>query len=1209
MSLAGLITGRDVERLPVESFRNVMNTLLKVEASLHGVPLSDLNLTSKEFVSDAGIDARIKWPKEVKHDVLPAGESVIQYKTGKLTKKTFREELQKSGVRDALDAGYFYLTMSALDNNDKQATFAQKSLKAACEEQGIDPDKCRIFFAEQIATWVCRHPSVIIMPEFGKGLPAFITVAQWRKLRDLANPWKPDQPRQEIIDQVQTLLKKETIDPTIRIEGWAGVGKTRLALEAIDQAGISERAIYTTNADSSKVEELLARIQGDPRSSAIIVVDECTRDRQEVLASYARLAAGRLRLLCVGPGETPYRSPAETANLYVLGQLSPESLTDALRAAAARPLRHEVEQVAVRLAGGFVKLAFFIVDVLRRNADIPITELREMYYVRQFLRRFMDPSKLRVLEGISIFTRLGWEEALRAEAEAVANYLQVPFADFQAAVKSLKNRGVIVPRGRYIYVTPELLATDAAVELWEEQGPRLISIVPRSAGAGPTRELLKRLAMIAEHPGARRAVEMLLSEEGLFKTLGELDDEFRGELFGILASGVPGAAADVLARIIERTTRDTLRDFGKGRRNVMWAIESLLRWPESSLRAARSLRALALAENESIGNNATAIFAEYFHVRLSRSPLPFMDRLPLIDELIEADDETGRLLAVRCASAALSTFESRSGGNLDDVSGRVYPKEWRPKTWEDYWEALLAVVERLQTVSRCGTSESSCQARKALLGSVYALANVGIPNKAIEILESIEPEDDSERVEILESCAGVQKASGRPLNPEEIEKLEIVKRRAFKETYFDRLRRWIGRRPHADFEAEGKPGFEYADHMTRELAEEGLKGGVTDEEFKWLASREAINVWPFGMRLGELDADLRFLPRIVASSKDDNPGSLATSYLRGVAIARGPAASEGLLDELALNRPQLAFTCTWQSEASDSGFDRLVRLVESAAVPPEQMGFLIYGGWSVKLSGDQIAKVVDLTMRGEFEKVLEPAMGMLFQHLEKFPQSITQLEPLIWTLLEAERARARKMTEWEWGQLAERVATRDPTRMVRIVIQMFAADLFIPLEHDPALKALRAATEANSAAAWDLVGPALLGHDKIATGLIVALHQWYGELIPADTLIEWAKANQPHGPFIVARLLHVSNAPMPERARALILTFRDDKDLRTEILSNLETGGWVGPYSGYIEAKLQIVEGWTRDPDPAIRSWAAEVAVSMRKTLQRQRVLEEEGYL
>jgi hypothetical protein len=134
----------------------------------------------------------------------------------------------------------------------------------------------------------------------------------------------------------------------------------------------------------------------------------------------------------------------------------------------------------------------------------------------------------------------------------------------------------------------------------------------------------------------------------------------------------------------------------------------------------------------------------------------------------------------------------------------------------------------------------------------------------------------------------------------------------------------------------------------------------------------------------------------------------------------------------------------------------------------------------------------------------------------------------------------------------------------------------------------------------------MLEGGKVGAGLVVALSQWYGELIPTQVLISWAKANQPRGPWIVARILNVKQAPLPERARALILEFKDDHDVRNQIVANLGSGTWVGPFSGYIDQELNTVRGWAQDADQAIRSWANEVAKRLKKQLEKQKVIEEE---
>src|SRR5262249_27094431 len=152
---------------------------------------------------------------------------------------------------------------------------------------------------------------------------------------------------------------------------------------------------------------------------------------------------------------------------------------------------------------------------------------------------------------------------------------------------------------------------------------------------------------------------------GLFPSLKELDDPFLSEVFRILSSALPIEAADQLTELVVGALREELLDFKMGRRDVVWALESLVRWPETSLKAARVLMKLALSETEEIANNATAIFAQFFHVFLSGSPIPLMDRFVLIDELLTRDDPESRMLAARAVSGALESHEHRMGGETD----------------------------------------------------------------------------------------------------------------------------------------------------------------------------------------------------------------------------------------------------------------------------------------------------------------------------------------------------------------------------------------------------------------------------------------------------------------------------------------------------------------------------------------------------------------
>jgi len=199
------------------------------------------------------------------------------------------------------------------------------------------------------------------------------------------------------------------------------------------------------------------------------------------------------------------------------------------------------------------------------------------------------------------------------------------------------------------------------------------------------------------------------------------------------------------------------------------------------------------------------------------------------------------------------------------------------------------------------------------------------------------------------------------------------------------------------------------------------------------------------------------------------------------------------------------------------------------------------------------------------------------------------------------------MVDWEWGQLAEIVSARNPARMVKVIIKMFESAAFVPLHNDDTLKALRLATAADPIATWDLVANEMLKGGIAGSRLVVALSQWYGELIPTDVLITWAKGHPERGPWLVARILNVQQAPLSERARALLLEFMGNRSVQEEIVANLESGGWVGPFSGFLKQKLEIAKVWSEDADPTIRLWASTVVKGLEKQWQEQKVREEEA--
>jgi hypothetical protein len=1202
MSPTGLVPGSAISGLGHEQFRAVLNRLLTVEACIHKVPLTDLDLSCRDNDPDAGIDARVRWPPGSSHDVLRPGDTVLQYKSGKITLADIEKEFSKPGVRKCLLNGGRYVLLVGHDYVENDANRRRKKLEQLCRKRRISIKRSEVLFGSQIARWVSRHPSVIVTPELGLGYPGFVTVEVWLRHPQHQNPWQPDDARLAIIEQIRSFARRETSSYVMRIEGAAGVGKTRAALEGLRYPGIAETAVYSPNADESRVTDLLTMIQGNPEAEALVVVDECDRDRQETLRSYADIAGGRLRLLCVGLTDSMSQSVVASPEVFVLVPLSESTIREIL-ATAVGTITKEVSDIAVRLAGGYVKLALFITYYVSQDKDIPAAELAKIDNVRTFLKRFVDSETRRALQLLSLLARVGWEEELKDEAEALAKYFDVSMADFRHGAKELRDRGVVVPRGRYLYVSPDLLAISAAADLWDEIGPGLIDIVTALPREGPRRELLRRLASMGSQPKVTEAVKGLLGTAGLFKTLSDLDDEFRSEAFAILASALPDAAITVLERIIDRAPRETLTDFRKGRRNVVWAIESLLRWPSTSLAAARSLMSLALSENETWGNNATGIFCGYFQMNLSGSPIPFTDRLSLIDELIERNDSISRLLAEKAVASGLTVHEFRSGTNVDRFSGRPYPDEWRPRTWQELWSAREAAVERLDRISE-GQDEAATNARSKLINAALALVSQGMVKQSIQILEKIDPQTDKEKRQLLDVARRLERDLKDRFSAEQIEQLHAIADKCFDSGYFGRLKRWTGRLLHTDFNLDDpNAGDRETSRQIHALAEEGYKHGISDLELTWLASPEAENVWVFGFRLGQIDESHSFLDRIVSVSPQNVNALLFASYIVGRANEEGESFRDEVLDRLTATHPILAFAGTWRGAGSRKGLDRVLGLVQSGQVPVESLGHLAWGGWSHSLSTDDVIRLAN-SMLDSNESVLRDSISsVLMNLLSRQPDSIEKAERAIWRLIEIKPDRS---WEWQWGKLASKMVHHDPKRVVSTIVKFFEDDDFVPISADETMKTLQMATSEDPRSAWEVVGGTMLKDDRIAMRLLISLSGTYGDLIPTDMLISWAKNNLPRGPLIVSRIISIRQSPLPERARALILNFPNDPRIKNQFVATLQTGFSIGPFSDRINTDLSIAEGWAKDSNAIIRSWAHGLIRGIKAQLKRQKTLEEE---
>jgi hypothetical protein len=1196
-----LLDGEDVARLNNQEFPSIMNALLTAEAGRWHVPLVDLDLSTRTTDSDAGIDARVKWPVDG-HHILKPGENVIQYKSGKLSLRQLRTEFRKPGVQAALKNGGAYLVLVGKDYGRKDVIrLREKELRKLCARKKIPSRRAAILFGSAIARWISRYPAVVARPELRQNIHEFITVERWRKDNtQMSNPFKPDPERSETIKRVHEFLDSSTGESTFRLEGPAGVGKTRLALEAVADPRYESRTLYALNADDPTVQPFLSWIYSDAEKSSIAVIDECDATRQDTLAPYAANSQGRLKLICVGGSEALYKTaPPDVSPRYQLHPLG-DSYIEAILHEAFPSAPNELIQLSVRLSGGYVKLAMFISGIMDKHGPVAPLVLTEAPTIRQFLHRFVPTETVKGLQVLSLLARVGWEEDLQEEARTIAKFVNLPFAKLQAAVRLLRKQGVVVPRGRYLYVSPDLLAVEAAADLWDEKGSRLIDLVLK-LNPSPRRQLLRRLAMMGEHDEVKKAVGRILSRKGLFPTLKQLDEPFLGEVFRILSHAVPDAASDLLEELVFPASKKDLLDFEYGRREVLWAIESLRRWPSTSLTAARIAMRLALDETEKLGNNATAIFKGFFHVFLSGSPVPLMERFVLIDELLTSNHPAARMLAVTALGATLELDESRSGGEIDELSQKPFPPEWRPEKNSDVWEPRRKALGYLENIGH-GSDEAAVAARRERIWSTRALLKYGQADDALEVLESSTPKTDEERRAVLESCDWLSKVQRLPSDFQG--RIQTVREAAFGSDYFSRLRRWVGKRVHGDFNMDSASGYAEADKRVQQLAEEGFNQGVSETELKWLASPDAEHVWIFGHRLGELDLKGKLFSQIIKVSPDDINCMLLASYIRGRGVVCGDETREMMLNALIEEKPGAAFGATWRNDATIAGAERVIKLVSSGRVAGTTLRVLLYGAWANKLPTTYTIKILTLMLDTEPQANAEPVLGIIDQSVRAGQITITEFGDAVWRALETKAKPHSPNFDYHWAQVAQHVAALDPARFARIFVSFFESDSTW-LGTDSAQNVLGNVTRSNPKPVWEVIGPALARKDATGLRLLIKLQHWFGELVPPELLLPWARKHGRRGVLIVISLLN-PKAGLSETARRLVKETSKPDEILSSFAAAIGTGVFAGPVSNHMEGELPILEKWAQDEEPRIRNFAKLALKYQQKRIQRQKLLEEE---
>lgn len=1197
----------EIERLDNIRFGEFMNRLLRAEGSSVGISQDNIETTVRQYEHDDGIDARVNGASG--SEWIPDGFSVWQFKSSDLEPRKIRKEFQKPAVQEAVSAGGTYCLVIGKSLTTTKQRNRKEELDRLFAAAGITPHRYRLYTADQLARWASQYPSFALW--FGHPVGALTGWEKWASNSQFQTLFCADEQRSQIMEDCRRYLQKDSNFIHVRISGRPGVGKTRLALEICRENGLQNRVIYA-DCPQAIPHDFWTWLEKNNQANAVLVVDECDYKVADHFAVRAKRCNGRVRLLTIGPanGDISFLP----LGFYKLEILPNDIIVELLKKNFSALPREAVLYV-VRLSSGYVKLAFLIAEAIERFPEIVTArDLVRTLDIKNLLQKIVpDDGAGKVLRGMALLSRVGWEEEVSMEGKALMEFMHLEWGEAQSYVGSLLRKGVLAKSGRYRYVTPHLLAVWFAAELWEDRCEDIINnLFAKLTTWQARRALLARLRDIGDEESARYVCEKLLGPDGLFRTLDDLDSDRTAEIFAILAEAHPQSGLRVLERLISGLPRDNLLGFKHGRRRIVWALEKLAWLPETFFGAARILLALAEAENESYANNATGIWKGLFRVHLGGTAVPFFERLILLDKALTSESVERQVLAIQAIAQALEIHEVRTAQG-EQQRGRLVPPEWRPASWEENQKVRRAVLERLNRAMTAAEPKVREVAKRTMLESGRNLVRLGLADELIDHICKFLVSRECLKYETLNLIDSVLEFDAEWLTPEQKQKFEKLRDQLRGQSFSERLRRWVGSWTWSDRRrVYGIAPDEVKEDPFFSLAEEAMTNpALLERELPWLSSDEAENVCYFARPLGELDREWRWWDAIELAVRASKNYTLASCYLWGQVAAGRTTRRNQILDSW-VNDPSMGMVlldAVWRAPVDDGDVWRLIDAVKKGHLLPERLGLLLYGETLKVFSKTAMRDLLATMLESKVSTALISALKMVEHRLHFFPQENEYWEQFAWEVLSETAALCVQGTDkFYWKKVAQRYVSKKPSGMVELILKFFDSEAGPLIREDEITELLEEATKLAPEETWRKIGDKLLLGDRGSARLLVYLKGWYGSFVSADTLCAWAEKNRPRGPHLVATITPVEGVPLASPARELLIHFGDE--VTAKLYGNFLTGIFWGSEADWLQGKLELAQEWLKDEHPVIRQWAGKIVEQLKKDIinARRREEEEEFY-
>jgi hypothetical protein len=1230
-----------IQSLDSVRFADLVNDVLTETAARNRIDRACIVTNLRTTEPDGGIDARCVNSPRVVGQLIPRSAVDYQFKSGRETKTTdliARDDIfAKPRVIAGLEDGHAFVYIAAWDRGDR----ASEDLLVNLRDKGVSVEDGQVIFLglDSLSRLLRTFPALIAKYlGAGSNLDSF---DDWSRYRTLSNPFTSDDALRDRVASLRSTVKDE--NSILRVTGAPGEGKTRLVLEALRSSGLESSVLYAQQAEGVSA-DLISYLKRTADVRCTIVIDEVDDDAAERLTDrFSFCQSAEVRVILIGldaqertrPGTFRVPKPSQAVLFSAIKAIVPTLPDDETQAIASDCERSP-------------KLAVLIAN--RIQEDPSLVNARNFLAdgnIRSMLDRYLplEGEAWKALRALAIFTRLGWTGSVESESETVFPVLGLDAIVARRSIEELHERYGVAPiGGRYRYVSPAVLADYLAakeIEPWTRTHINSVfgAMTPEMQDSFGRR--LRRCSAVLRN---RTIIEeVILGDQGPFRRLEDLESNLARTLLRRLAVPFSQATLRVLSRLILGATSEELTAAKASRRDIVWALQELL-WREDTFQTAAHLTLrLAVTENESWANNATALWTGMFQTVLGGTAAGLETRLRVLRQAVTSSNSKERQLAAKALKKALLASDMMVGQDVPPSNVEGMPqKAWEPATYGDWVNAFVAYLNLLQPLLQDANEAVRIEAGDDLQTALSSTFH--LPPKAFDAWLSLASKQTNlDRVVQLGLIRAIEFACGRcdffasgeddhyrDLEENKPTESEQEQRRDFFNARRAKLQELASRLTQDDFSLRFRLAVTRRERVFRQdyyEAEQEIEKALEpfaleaitaptllESEWSWLLEESNFH-WSIRwiQILGRMDTERRFKPVLERIAKENTNAVMWRSlYELSYAQHQNDASyiDHCLEDMMTAGDSGIqVFDLAFRAGYAPSRIRYIERLLETGQIEPSVLAHLAYHPWGPALPPQEVITLITAVLqRGTH---LTTTLPFLDTYLSQATAAIPAFEQLVVPiLLSAESIELSGQGVDSWMKLARRYVDKAPIQMTSIALNLYSHNHRNALHENGISELLHRAWQNSDRQQFfeTILAPWIDSDDMEAWRIRNELPGWAANELPLEYLINWVAEKPEKRAYRVASIIGAPGNP-PSDLQIELLSRFDEFGVGEAFYSDYVSGSFWGSISGWTRGLLENAKRWQADPHPVVREWASKIIGDLEGRLEQAIAYEDEERL